>query len=135
MTSKEIPFPSLRAEALKARQEIPVTGDCLCLMGLAGCRGRVYLAALPWLMHERPFVEKNTASGEMAEVLAAAHPAVRGENPPGPFYQNGCAPLTARRAARPPILQFGAQAERPVSGHPSTVPLRATARSGLSAAE
>ena len=84
MTSKQIPFPSLRAAVLKAGQEIPEMNDSFCLMGVAGYEGRVYLAALPWLMHERPFVQGITASAEMAEILAEAQPIVLGENPPAP---------------------------------------------------
>ena len=78
MTSKDIPFPSLRAAVLKAGQDIPDINDSFCLTGVAGYEGRVYLAALPWLMHERPFVQGITASAEMAEILAAAHPSVPG---------------------------------------------------------
>ena len=78
MTSKEIPFPSLRAAVLMAGQETPEIDDSFCLAGVAGYERRVYLAALPWLMHERPFVQGITASAEMAAILAAAQPTERG---------------------------------------------------------
>ena len=78
MTSKDLPFPSLRAAVLEAGQEIPETNGNFCLKGVAGYEGRVFLAALPWLMHDRPFVQGITASAEMAEILAAAQPTQTG---------------------------------------------------------
>lgn len=75
LTSKDIPFPSLRAAVLAAGQDIPETDARFCLTGVPGYAGRVYLAALPWLMHDRPFVQGITASAEMAETLAEAQPA------------------------------------------------------------
>ena len=75
MTSKDIPFPSLRAAVLEAGQEIPLIDESFCLMGVPDYAGRIYLAALPWLMHERPFVQGITASAEMAEILGDAQAA------------------------------------------------------------
>ncbi|WP_322894174.1 MULTISPECIES: hypothetical protein [unclassified Yoonia] len=75
MTSEEIPFPSLRVALLTAGQDIPQIDDSFCMAGMAGYEGRVYLAALPWLMQKRPFVQGITASAELATILAAAEPA------------------------------------------------------------
>ncbi|MFC3181100.1 FAD/NAD(P)-binding protein [Cypionkella sinensis] len=72
LTSKDIPFPSLRAAVLKAGQEIPQTDERFCLTDVPDYAGRVYLAALPWLMHDRPFVQGITASAGMAEILGEA---------------------------------------------------------------
>jgi uncharacterized NAD(P)/FAD-binding protein YdhS len=72
LTSKDIPFPTLRRAVLAAGQEIPERTRDFCLTGVDGFAGRVFLAAIPWLMHDRPFVQGICVSDEIGEVIAGA---------------------------------------------------------------
>ncbi|MBQ1203124.1 MAG: hypothetical protein IIX61_04885, partial [Loktanella sp.] len=70
MTSNQIPFPTLRAAILNAGQQVPQVDDRFDLVGVAGFAQRISFAALPYLMHDHPFLQGITASAEMATILA-----------------------------------------------------------------
>lgn len=69
---KDIPFPGLRQQLEKTGDEIPDIGNDYTLQQPVEIRGRVAFAALPWLMHDRPFVQGLTACAEIAEAMAQA---------------------------------------------------------------
>ncbi|MDQ2067600.1 FAD/NAD(P)-binding protein [Xinfangfangia sp. CPCC 101601] len=72
MESKDLPFPTLRDALLKAGQQEPQIGEDYGLMDLPGYEDRVYLAALPYLMQDKPFVQGITASAEIGAEIARA---------------------------------------------------------------
>lgn len=54
---KDIPFPGLREQLQKTGDEIPDVGEDYTLQQPEDIRGRVAFGALPWLMHDQPFVQ------------------------------------------------------------------------------
>jgi uncharacterized NAD(P)/FAD-binding protein YdhS len=71
MTSADVPFPTLRAALVKAGQEVPILSDAYSLKGVPGYDDRLILAAIPYLMHDRPFVQGITVSAEIGAAIAA----------------------------------------------------------------
>lgn len=71
LTTADIPFPSLRRALIKAGQDIPKVDEEYSLIGVPGYTGRLTLAAIPYLMHERPFVQGITASDQIGAAIAA----------------------------------------------------------------
>lgn len=76
---KDLPFPSLRDQLQSTSEEIPDVGDDYTLQAPDIVRGRIALAALPWLMHDQPFVQGLTACAEIGQCVAHAisRPATR----------------------------------------------------------
>ena len=72
LTSKDMPMPTLRAALLQARQDIPEIDEDYGLIGVPGFSGRLSLASIPYLMHDRPFVQGITACADIAASIAAA---------------------------------------------------------------
>ncbi|WP_434640698.1 FAD-NAD(P)-binding protein [Klebsiella sp. I138] len=72
LKTKDLPFPTLREQLQATGEDIPEVGDDYTLQEPAAARGRVAFAALPWLLHDRPFVQGITASAEMGEAIARA---------------------------------------------------------------
>ncbi|WP_103334153.1 FAD/NAD(P)-binding protein [Pseudotabrizicola formosa] len=72
MAAEDMPFPGLRRAVLEAGQEVPDLDAAFALTGVPGFEGRLVLAALPYLMHDRPFVQGITASAEIGAVIAEA---------------------------------------------------------------
>lgn len=70
LETKDVPFPSLRADIQAADQEIPEVGDDFSLMDVEGYSDNLYYAALPFLMHEKPFIQGITACAEIGEAIA-----------------------------------------------------------------
>lgn len=68
--SDDIPFPSLRHALLEAGQEFPEVATDYSLIGAEGFTGRLHMAALPYLMHDRPFVQGITACADIAAAIA-----------------------------------------------------------------
>lgn len=79
---KDIPFPGLREQLQKTGDEIPDVGEDYTLQQPEDIRGRVAFGALPWLMHDQPFVQGLTACAEIGEAMARAvvslHPVLDG---------------------------------------------------------
>ena len=70
LTTNDLPFPTLRAALLKIGQEYPDLGTDYSVMGSNAYGGKLVLAAIPFLMHDRPFVQGITACAEIAEAIA-----------------------------------------------------------------
>lgn len=71
LTSEDLPFPSLRRTLLENGQEIPEVSQDYSLIEAGPYTGRLCLAALPYLMHDRPFVQGITACADIAGAIAA----------------------------------------------------------------
>lgn len=72
LKNKDIPFPHLRAQLLATGDEIPEVGDDYTLLAPPEVRGRIAFAAIPWLMHDQPFVQGITACAEIGAAIAKA---------------------------------------------------------------
>lgn len=70
LTSKDLPFPGLRRALLDAGQEIPEVDEDYALTAPPDFAGRVCLGAIPYLMHDRPFVQGITACADIGEAMA-----------------------------------------------------------------
>lgn len=57
---------------VKRGSEIPDVGEDYTLQQPEDIRGRVAFGALPWLMHDQPFVQGLTACAEIGEAMARA---------------------------------------------------------------
>lgn len=71
LKSGDLPFPSLRDALLQAGLDIPEVAEDYSLAGAAGFEGRVSLGSIPYLMHDRPFVQGITACADIARAIAA----------------------------------------------------------------
>ena len=71
MQAEDLPFAGLRAALEAEGQEVPEVDEGYVLRGVPGYGGRLVLAALPYLMHDRPFVQGITASAEIGAAIAA----------------------------------------------------------------
>ena len=72
LASKDIPFPTLRKMLIDARSEIPEVGDDYSIIDPPELEGLVSLGALPFLMHDRPFVQGITACAEIGAAMGHA---------------------------------------------------------------
>lgn len=70
LSTEDLPFPTLRRALLEADQEIPEVAQDYSLLGAGAYSGRLCLAAIPYLMHDRPFVQGITACADIAEAIA-----------------------------------------------------------------
>ena len=70
LTSNDIPFPSLRKQLLSAGAEIPEVDDDYTLLSPDVARGRIAFAAIPYLIHDNPFIQGITASAEIGAAIA-----------------------------------------------------------------
>ena len=61
LKNKDLPFPHLREQLLATGEDIPEVGDDYTLLEPSEVRGRIAFAAIPWLMHDQPFVQGITA--------------------------------------------------------------------------
>ncbi|HFZ8996073.1 TPA: FAD-NAD(P)-binding protein [Citrobacter freundii] len=69
---KDLPFPGLRRQLAMTGEEIPDVGDDYTLQAPECVRGRIAFGALPWLMHDHPFVQGLTACAEIGAAMARA---------------------------------------------------------------
>ncbi|MDY1035491.1 FAD-NAD(P)-binding protein [Lelliottia sp. CFBP8978] len=69
---KDLPFPTLRHQLETTGDEIPDVGDDYTLLEPECVRGRIAFGALPWLMHDQPFVQGLTVCADIAEAIASA---------------------------------------------------------------
>lgn len=70
MTSADLPFPSLRHLLLAADQDNPDVAWDYTLVSPPEVAGRISLGAIPYLMHDRPFVQGIAASAEIGTNIA-----------------------------------------------------------------
>lgn len=69
-TTEHLPFPSLRQDLIADGQEVPEVADDYSLTGPKAATRLIYLAAIPYLMHDKPFCQGITAAAEIAEAVA-----------------------------------------------------------------
>ncbi|WP_058910596.1 FAD-NAD(P)-binding protein [Entomohabitans teleogrylli] len=72
LKSKDLPFPTLRRQLLETGDDIPDVADDYTLLEPAVARGKIAFGALPYLMHDQPFVQGLTACAEIAADMAKA---------------------------------------------------------------
>ena len=70
LTSDDLPFPTLRRALLEADQDIPEVAQDYSLLNAGPFTGRLCLGAIPYLMHDRPFVQGITACADIAQAIA-----------------------------------------------------------------
>lgn len=72
LQSKDIPFPTLRAQLLACGDKIPDIGEDYTLQAPENARNRLAFGGLPWLMHDRPFIQGLVVSAEIGAAMAKA---------------------------------------------------------------
>lgn len=72
LKTKDLPFPTLRRQLLSVGEDIPDVGEDYTLLAPDIARGRIAFGALPYLMHDQPFVQGITASAEIGSSIAGA---------------------------------------------------------------
>ncbi|WP_379922526.1 FAD-NAD(P)-binding protein [Erythrobacter sp. R86502] len=70
LETKDLPFPRLRDQLLAAGLDIPSVCEDYSLYAPANARGRIALGALPYLLHDQPFVQGITAGAEIGTRMA-----------------------------------------------------------------
>jgi Uncharacterized protein conserved in bacteria len=70
LKTKDLPFPTLRQQLQSTGEEIPEVGEDYTLKDPEILRGRIAFGAIPWLMHDRPFVQGIVECAEIAEAMA-----------------------------------------------------------------
>ena len=70
LKSKDLPFPSLRRQLLTVGEDIPDVGENYALLAPDVARGKVAFGALPYLIHDNPFIQGITASAEIGGAIA-----------------------------------------------------------------
>lgn len=63
-------FPTLRKELLAAGQDVPHVADDYSILSPIKDHRRLYLAAIPYLMHERPFAQGIVVSDDIGQTIA-----------------------------------------------------------------
>lgn len=69
---KDLPFPRLRQQLEAHSEDFPDIADDYTLRAPDSVRGRIAFAALPYLMHDRPFIQGIVVSAEIGENIARA---------------------------------------------------------------
>ncbi len=72
LKTKDLPFPTLRKQLLSIGEAIPDVGDDYTLLEPAIAHGRIAFGALPYLIHDQPFVQGITASADIGGAIAKA---------------------------------------------------------------
>lgn len=72
LKTKDLPFPTLRQQLQENGDEIPDVGEDYTLLAPDSVRGRIAFGALPYLMHDQPFVQGLTVCAEIGEAMAKA---------------------------------------------------------------
>lgn len=72
LKTADLPFPTLRRQMLAEGQDIPDVGEDYILLNPETTRGRIAFGALPFLMHDKPFVQGITASAEIGKAIGGA---------------------------------------------------------------
>lgn len=70
LKSKDIPFPTLRHQLLACGDEIPDISENYTLRAPQDACGRIAFGGLPWLMHDRPFIQGLVVSAEIGAAMA-----------------------------------------------------------------
>ncbi|HDR2791609.1 MULTISPECIES: FAD-NAD(P)-binding protein [Enterobacter] len=72
LKTKDLPFPTLRKQLLTTGDEIPDVGEDYTLQAPESQCGRVAFGAIPWLMHDQPFVQGLAECAERGKAMAKA---------------------------------------------------------------
>lgn len=72
LETKDLPFPTLRKQLESTGDKIPDVGIDYTLQEPALARGRIAFGALPYLMHDRPFIQGITVCAEIGAAIAKA---------------------------------------------------------------
>jgi uncharacterized NAD(P)/FAD-binding protein YdhS len=72
LKTKDLPFPTLRKQLQATGDEIPDIGEDYTLKAPDTVRGKIAFGAIPWLMHDHPFVQGLAECAEIAEAMAKA---------------------------------------------------------------
>lgn len=72
LKTADLPFPRLRRQLLSWGDDIPEVGDDYTLQASESVRGRIAFGALPYLMHDRPFIQGLVACEEIGTAMARA---------------------------------------------------------------
>ena len=72
LKTADLPFPRLRNQLLSWGDDIPEVGDDYTLQASESVRGRIAFGALPYLMHDRPFIQGLVACEEIGTAMARA---------------------------------------------------------------
>jgi uncharacterized NAD(P)/FAD-binding protein YdhS len=70
LTSEDLPLPTLRQALLDAGHDKPEVAEDYSLIGVDGYSGTLAMAAIPYLMHDRPFVQGITACADIGAAIA-----------------------------------------------------------------
>ncbi len=68
---KDLPFPSLRRLMMEHGEDIPDVGDDYTLLAPPLAKGRIAFGALPYLIHDNPFIQGITASAEIGRAIGS----------------------------------------------------------------
>lgn len=72
LETKDLPFARLRRQLQSCGDAIPDIGEDYTLQAPEIARGKIAFGALPYLMHDRPFVQGITACAEIGAAMAKA---------------------------------------------------------------
>jgi len=72
LEAKDLPFGKLRAQMMASGDDIPDVDEDYVLLAPDIARGRIAFGALPYLMHDRPFIQGITASADIGAAIARA---------------------------------------------------------------
>ncbi|MBJ3813999.1 FAD-NAD(P)-binding protein [Shimwellia pseudoproteus] len=72
LQTEDLPFPSLRRQIQSAGEAIPPVSHDYTLLAPDEAQGRIAFGAIPWLMHDRPFIQGLIACAEIGEAMAGA---------------------------------------------------------------
>lgn len=72
LKTNDLPFPSLRKQLQTTGDDIPDIGEDYTLLAPESLRGRIAFGAIPWLMHDRPFVQGLAECAEIGKAMAKA---------------------------------------------------------------
>lgn len=72
LKTKDLPFPTLRQQLQAIGDDIPDVGHDYTLLEPACARGRIGFGALPYLMHDQPFIQGLTVCAEIGAAIAKA---------------------------------------------------------------
>ncbi|MNZ68102.1 hypothetical protein D3C78_863630 [compost metagenome] len=72
LKTKDLPFPTLRKQIQATGDAIPDVGDDYTLLEPEYVRGKIAFGALPYLMHDQPFVQGLVVSAEIGDAIAQA---------------------------------------------------------------
>ncbi|WP_170973276.1 FAD/NAD(P)-binding protein [Rhizobium sp. FKY42] len=70
LRTEDLKFSNLRQTLMEDGQDIPEVDEQFALVSPSSLHKRVYLAALPYLLHDRPFVQGIVSSAEIGATVA-----------------------------------------------------------------